>query len=59
MHALVREGLGEFSSGGAESVDGDIDDDDDSPDNEVDLGGDDDLGVETKSKGDDDEADEN
>lgn len=36
----------------------DIDEDDDSPDNEVDLGGDDDLGVETKSKGDDDDADE-
>ena len=36
----------------------DIDEDDDSPDNEVDLGGDDDLGVETKSKGDDDNADE-
>ena len=36
----------------------DIDDDEDSPDNEVDLGGDDDLGVETKSKGDDDNSDE-
>ena len=35
-----------------------IDEDDDSPDNEVDLGGDDDLGVETKTKGDDDDADE-
>jgi len=32
----------------------DIDDDEDSPDNEVDLGGDDDLGV-SKGKGDDDE----
>ena len=36
----------------------DIDDEEDSPDNEVDLGGDDDLGVETKSKGDDDDSDE-
>lgn len=36
----------------------DIDEDEDSPDNEVDLGGDDDLGVETKSKGDDDESDD-
>ncbi|WP_324827155.1 TIGR02300 family protein [Qipengyuania zhejiangensis] len=34
-----------------------VDDDEDSPDNEVDLGGDDDLGVETKSKGDDDNDD--
>ena len=34
-----------------------VDEDDDSPDNEVDLGGDDDLGVETKSKGDDDSDD--
>ena len=32
-----------------------IDDGEDSPDNDVDLGGDDDLGV-TKGKGDDDEA---
>ena len=32
--------------------------DSDFPDNEVDLGGDDDLGVETKSKGDDDNVDE-
>ena len=36
----------------------DIDEDDDSPDDEVDLGGDDDLGVETKTKGDDDDSDE-
>ena len=35
-----------------------IDDDDDSPDNDVDLGGDDDLGV-TKGKGDDDGDDDN
>ncbi|MXO85501.1 TIGR02300 family protein [Altererythrobacter aurantiacus] len=35
----------------------DIDEDDDSPDNEVDLGGDDDLGV-SKGKGDDDKDDE-
>ncbi len=41
-----------------DDLDIDIDEDDDSPDNEVDLGGDDDLGVETKSKGDDDHADE-
>ena len=34
-----------------------VDDDDDSPDNEVDLGGDDDLGV-AKSKGDDDDSDD-
>lgn len=33
-----------------------IDEDDDSPDNEVDLGGDDDLGV-TKGKGDDEQED--
>ncbi len=33
-----------------------IDDDDDSPDNDVDLGGDDDLGV-AKGKGDDDDDD--
>ncbi len=33
-----------------------VDDDDDSPDNEVDLGGDDDLGV-AKGKGDDEEED--
>ncbi len=33
-----------------------IDDDDDSPDNDVDLGGDDDLGV-SKGKGDDDDVD--
>ncbi len=35
----------------------DIDEDDDSPDNEVDLGGDDDLGV-SKGKGDDDGSDD-
>ena len=35
----------------------DIDDDGDSPDNDVDLGGDDDLGV-TKGKGDDDSDDD-
>ena len=35
-----------------------IDDDDDSPDNDVDLGGDDDLGV-SKGKGDDDGDDDN
>ncbi len=35
----------------------DIDDGEDSPDNEVDLGGDDDLGV-TKGKGDDDKDDD-
>ncbi|MCP9222972.1 TIGR02300 family protein [Erythrobacter sp. LQ02-29] len=35
----------------------DIDEDDDSPDNEVDLGGDDDLGV-SKGKGDDEGDDE-
>ncbi|NVD43998.1 TIGR02300 family protein [Qipengyuania atrilutea] len=35
----------------------DIDEDDDSPDNEVDLGGDDDLGV-SKGKGDDEKDDE-
>ncbi len=35
----------------------DIDEDDDSPDNEVDLGGDDDLGV-SKGKGDDEKPDE-
>ena len=34
----------------------DIDEDDDSPDNDVDLGGDDDLGVQTS---DDDDEDEN
>ena len=34
-----------------------FEDDDDSPDNEVDLGGDDDLGV-AKSKGDDDDNDD-
>ncbi len=34
----------------------DIDEDDDSPDNDVDLGGDDDLGVDTGS---DDDADDN
>ena len=34
---------------------GDIDEDDDSPDNDVDLGGDDDLGVDT---GDDDKEDD-
>ena len=37
-----------------DDLDIDIDDDDPSPDNEVDLGGDDDLGV-TKGKGDDDD----
>ena len=36
----------------------DLDEEEDSPDNEVDLGGDDDLGVETKTKGDNDEGDE-
>ena len=41
-----------------DDLDIDIDEDGDSPDNAVDLGGDDDLGVETKSKGDDDDADE-
>ena len=41
-----------------DDLDIDIDEDGDSPDNEVDLGGDDDLGVETKSKGDDDDAEE-
>lgn len=35
-----------------DDLDIDVDEDDDSPDNEVDLGGDDDLGV-TKGKGDD------
>lgn len=33
----------------------DIDEDDDSPDNDVDLGGDDDLGVQTSSDDDDDD----
>ena len=33
----------------------DVDDDEDSPDNDVDLGGDDDLGVDTGADGDDDE----
>lgn len=37
-----------------DDLDINIDDDDPSPDNEVDLGGDDDLGV-TKGKGDDDD----
>src|SRR5690554_7782173 len=40
-----------------DDLDIDIDDDDPSPDNEVDLGGDDDLGV-TKGKGDDDDRSE-
>ncbi len=45
--------------GGDDDLDDlEVDDDEDSPDNEVDLGGDDDLGVETKSKGDDDESDD-
>ena len=42
-----------------DDLDLDIDEDGDSPDNEVDLGGDDDLGVETVTKGDDDDSDDN
>ena len=40
-----------------DDLDIDVDEDDDSPDNEVDLGGDDDLGV-SKGKGDDDSEDD-
>lgn len=36
-----------------DDLDIDVDEDDDSPDNEVDLGGDDDLGVATESEDDD------
>ncbi len=41
---------------GDDDLDIDVDEDEDSPDNEVDLGGDDDLGVTTG--GDDDEVDD-
>ena len=40
-----------------DDLDIDVDEDDDSPDNEVDLGGDDDLGV-SKGKGDDEGDDD-
>ncbi len=48
-----KEKEGEADSDLADDDLEDIDDDDDSPDNEVDLGGDDDLGV-SKGKGDED-----
>ena len=47
---------GEADSDLADDDLGDIDEDEDSPDNDVDLGGDDDLGVE-RGKGDDEEED--
>lgn len=47
---------GEADSDLADDELDDIDEDDDSPDNEVDLGGDDDLGV-SKGKGDDEKED--
>ncbi len=52
-----KEGEADSDLGGDDELDdiGDIDEDDDSPDNDVDLGGDDDLGV-SKGKGDEDEA---
>ena len=52
-----KKGEADSDLGGDDDLDdiGDIDEDDDSPDNDVDLGGDDDLGV-TKGKGDEDEA---
>jgi uncharacterized protein (TIGR02300 family) len=52
-----KEGEADSDLSGDDELDdiGDIDEDDDSPDNDVDLGGDDDLGV-TKGKGDEDEA---
>ncbi len=49
-----KEKEGEADSDLADDDLDDIDEDDDSPDNEVDLGGDDDLGV-SKGKGDDEE----
>ena len=48
-----KEKEGEADSDLADDDLEDIDEDDDSPDNEVDLGGDDDLGV-SKGKGDED-----
>ncbi|MXP09756.1 TIGR02300 family protein [Pseudoblastomonas halimionae] len=52
-----KEKEGEADSDLADDDLEDIDDGEDSPDNEVDLGGDDDLGV-TKGKGDDDNEDD-
>jgi len=52
-----KEGEADSDLGGDDELEeiAEIDEDDDSPDNDVDLGGDDDLGV-TKGKGDEDEA---
>jgi len=52
-----KEGGADSDLGGDDELEeiAEIDEDDDSPDNDVDLGGDDDLGV-TKGKGDEDEA---
>lgn len=53
-----KEGEADSDLGGDDDLEDieNIDEDDDSPDNEVDLGGDDDLGVST-AKGDDDDDD--
>ena len=53
---LATLGVADSDLGGDDLEDIDVDDDQDSPDNEVDLGGDDDLGV-SKGKGDDEEED--
>lgn len=55
-----KDGEADSDLGGDDDLEdlGDIDEDDDSPDNDVDLGGDDDLGV-SKGKGDDDGDDDN
>lgn len=56
-----KDGEADTDLGGADDEDDElkdienIDDEEDSPDNDVDLGGDDDLGV-TKGKGDDDQV---
>jgi uncharacterized protein (TIGR02300 family) len=50
-----KEVVADTDLGGDDLEDIDVDDDEDSPDNDVDLGGDDDLGVATT--GDDDEDD--
>lgn len=53
-----KEVVADTDLGGDDELDdiGDIDEDSDSPDNDVDLGGDDDLGVTTSGDDDDDES---
>ncbi|HET6537308.1 MAG TPA: TIGR02300 family protein [Sphingopyxis sp.] len=50
---VVKTGKDSAEAEEADDLDLDVDDDGDSPDNDVDLGGDEDLGVDTAADGDD------